>query len=44
MAADEPNDDIAAGGGQDVCPDCDGSGQVHDGVCATCGGTGWIEE
>jgi len=30
--------------GEDVCPDCDGSGVVAAGVCDTCGGTGWVIE
>lgn len=30
--------------GEDVCPDCDGSGVVAAGVCDTCGGTGWVTE
>lgn len=29
-------------GGDDVCPDCDGTGVVAAGVCDTCGGTGWV--
>jgi DnaJ-class molecular chaperone len=28
--------------GDDVCPDCDGTGVVAEGVCDTCGGTGWV--
>ncbi len=30
--------------GEDVCPDCDGSGVVAAAVCDTCGGTGWVIE
>ena len=30
-------------GGDDVCPDCEGSGVVAEGVCDTCGGTGWVK-
>jgi len=31
-------------GGDDVCPDCDGTGVVAAGVCDTCGGTGWVSQ
>jgi DnaJ-class molecular chaperone len=30
--------------GEDLCPDCSGSGKVDDGTCSTCRGTGRIEE
>jgi DnaJ-class molecular chaperone len=30
--------------GENVCPDCGGSGRRDDRDCATCGGTGRIEE
>ncbi|WP_228431176.1 hypothetical protein [Baekduia soli] len=32
------------GTGQDVCPDCDGTGLVGTAVCATCQGRGWVTE
>lgn len=31
-------------GGDDVCPDCEGTGVVAAGVCDTCGGTGWVTQ
>ena len=32
------------GTGENVCPDCRGSGQVDQKPCPTCGGTGTIVE
>ena len=32
------------GTGEDVCPDCKGSGQIGSAPCATCGGTGKVTE
>jgi hypothetical protein len=34
----------APGTGENVCPDCDGSGQVDGGTCPTCMGTGQVIE
>ncbi|MDR5763036.1 MULTISPECIES: hypothetical protein [unclassified Caballeronia] len=30
------------GAGEDICPACDGSGQLDGAKCETCGGTGKI--
>ncbi|MGY3448218.1 hypothetical protein [Bradyrhizobium sp. USDA 4353] len=30
------------GTGEDVCPDCNGSGRLHEAPCPTCGGRGTI--
>jgi len=30
------------GTGENVCPDCAGSGRVRNGRCNTCGGTGVV--
>jgi hypothetical protein len=32
------------GTGEDICPDCKGSGQIGNAPCPTCGGTGKIIE
>jgi hypothetical protein len=32
------------GTGEDVCPECKGSGQIGSAPCATCGGTGKVTE
>ena len=32
------------GTGEDICPDCHGTGKVGGSVCKTCGGTGKITE
>jgi hypothetical protein len=32
------------GTGEDVCPECKGSGHVGSAPCATCGGTGKVTE
>jgi hypothetical protein len=40
-----PGDEAAPGtpgSGDDVCPDCHGSGRLRGAPCATCGGTGRI--
>lgn len=34
----------AAQTGENVCPDCAGTGRVADGACPTCGGTGIVVE
>ena len=42
-----PGDDAAPGTpgtGEDVCPDCKGSGRLRSGPCPTCGGSGKIIE
>ncbi len=42
-----PGDEAPPGersAGEDVCPRCEGSGEVDGGKCADCGGTGRIEE
>jgi hypothetical protein len=42
-----PGDDAAAGTpgtGEDVCPDCKGTGRLGQGQCPTCGGSGTIIE
>jgi hypothetical protein len=30
--------------GEDLCPDCGGSGRQGDGECPTCGGSGTVIE
>jgi RecJ-like exonuclease len=30
------------GAGEDVCPDCNGSGKLEGSTCPTCGGTGKV--
>jgi hypothetical protein len=49
----ESHDDIAPGdeappqepsSGENVCPECGGSGTVDGGDCANCEGTGFINE
>jgi hypothetical protein len=40
-----PGDEAAPGTpgtGEDICPDCNGSGRAKDGPCPTCEGTGRI--
>jgi hypothetical protein len=40
-----PGDEAPAGTpgtGEDVCPECQGTGRVANGPCANCGGTGKI--
>jgi hypothetical protein len=32
----------APGTGEDLCPDCEGSGQLRGSACPTCGGTGKV--
>lgn len=32
------------GAGDDLCPDCSGSGRLDDEECPTCGGTGKVVE
>ncbi len=42
-----PGDQAIAGTpgtGENVCPDCKGSGRLHDRVCPTCEGSGRIVE
>jgi hypothetical protein len=34
----------ARGVGENVCPDCGGSGRQDSGECATCSGTGRVAE
>jgi DnaJ-class molecular chaperone len=34
----------AEGTGEDLCPDCKGSGRVEAGKCETCGGSGTVTE
>lgn len=34
----------AAAVAEDVCPDCDGTGERDGDTCATCAGSGRIEE
>ncbi|HWL81987.1 MAG TPA: hypothetical protein VNR89_13640 [Roseomonas sp.] len=43
----KPGDDAPPGTastGQDVCPDCQGSGQVNGRTCETCRGTGTVNK
>jgi DnaJ-class molecular chaperone len=43
----DPGDQAApgtAGAGENVCPDCKGSGRVSNAPCKTCGGTGKVIE
>jgi RecJ-like exonuclease len=40
-----PGDEAAPGTpgtGEDVCPECDGKGQIDASPCPTCGGTGKV--
>jgi hypothetical protein len=42
-----PGDEAAPGTpgtGEDVCPDCKGSGRLRNGPCPTCGGSGKVIE
>ena len=42
-----PGDDARAGtpgAGENVCPDCKGSGRLSNAPCKTCGGTGKVIE
>ena len=42
-----PGDDAppgTPGTGENVCPDCRGTGKVQAGPCPTCGGTGKVVE
>jgi len=42
-----PGDDAPAGTpgtGENLCPDCSGSGRLKDKACPTCGGTGIVIE
>ena len=42
-----PGDEAAPGtpgAGENVCPDCKGSGQLGNAPCQTCGGTGKVVE
>ncbi len=47
------NEDMAPGdeaprdepsSGENMCPDCEGSGRSGDGECPMCGGTGTVNE
>lgn len=43
----EPGDDAlpgTVGTGENVCPECNGSGEVRGQACANCGGTGKVIE
>lgn len=43
---EKPGDEVpegTEGAGDDLCPDCGGSGQRDGGPCPTCDGTGTIE-
>ncbi len=42
-----PGDEAAPGtrgAGENVCPDCKGSGRLNNAPCKTCGGTGKVIE
>jgi DnaJ-class molecular chaperone len=42
-----PGDEAAPGtpgAGENVCPDCKGSGRLSNAPCKTCGGTGKVME
>lgn len=42
-----PGDQAAPGTpgtGENICPECEGSGRIGDGECPTCGGTGKVVE
>ncbi len=42
-----PGDDApegAAGAGENLCPDCNGSGRLEGRACPTCDGTGKVVE
>jgi hypothetical protein len=44
---DKPGDVVPAGtadAGEDLCPDCGGSGRRDGGECVTCGGSGTVTE
>lgn len=44
----KPGDDAAPGTpgtGEDVCPECNGTGEIDDGrACPSCEGTGYVTE
>lgn len=43
----KPGDEAAPGtpgSGEDVCPDCAGTGTLQGESCARCGGTGIVQE
>ncbi|MBO1073308.1 hypothetical protein [Roseomonas marmotae] len=43
--AEKPGDDAPAGTpgtGDDICPDCQGSGRISGRTCETCSGTGVV--
>lgn len=45
--ATNPGDEVPAGtpgSGENVCPDCGGTGQRDNNECVTCGGTGVVTE
>jgi DnaJ-class molecular chaperone len=37
-------EDTDDGKGENICPECSGSGQVDGRECRTCGGTGTVTE
>ncbi len=42
-----PGDEVPAGtpgSGENICPDCGGSGRRENAACPTCGGTGIVIE
>ena len=40
---DESQADVP-GTGEDLCPDCNGTGKLDGGDCKTCGGTGKVTQ
>jgi DnaJ-class molecular chaperone len=46
-AAMNPGDEVPAGtpgAGENICPDCGGTGRSDGAACKTCGGTGTVIE
>lgn len=44
---ERPGDEVppgTPGAGENVCPDCGGSGELDGGTCPTCEGTGTVME
>ena len=44
MAPGDEAPEGTPGAGENLCPDCSGSGQLDGAACQTCGGTGKVIE